>query len=60
VPKYSFDYPVEITHCLKCPLLMEDDLCGLQDESNYKNWEKQKANCPLKNEPEKLGCTFDE
>jgi hypothetical protein len=40
-------------HCLRCPLLNNDDMCCLQDYEGQEEkwdwtWEQQMQNCPLK------------
>ena len=40
-------------HCLRCPLLNDDDMCCLQDYEGQEEkwdwtWEQQMQNCPLK------------
>ena len=57
-------------HCLRCPLLNNDDMCCLQDYSwlqDYEGqeekwdwtWEQQMQNCPLK-EVDSLNPTEEE
>lgn len=40
-------------HCIRCPLLNDDDMCCLQDYEGQEEkwdwtWEQQMQNCPLK------------
>lgn len=51
-------------HCLRCPLLNDDDMCCLQDYEGQEEkwdwtWEQQMQNCPLK-EVDPLNCTEEE
>ena len=51
-------------HCINCPFMIsrDGDDCILQSEeanSNFKNWEQMRDNCPLVKLPEKHGRLID-